>query len=112
MDGKPLPNALVMFYNNQGRPAGARTDSSGHYVLNFTEGRQGAPPGIAKVRISTAQEVGEDDDGNPTPAVKETVPMRYNAATELEFDVKAGTKNIADFQLTSEGKVLSATSSY
>jgi hypothetical protein len=81
-------------------------------VLNFTEGRQGAPPGIAKVRISTAQEVGEDDDGNPTPAVKETVPMRYNAATELEFDVKAGTKNIADFQLTSEGKVLSATSSY
>ena len=37
MDGKPLANATVVFIPENGRPAGARTDADGKYVLNFTE---------------------------------------------------------------------------
>ena len=54
MDGKPLPDASVVFIPENGRPAGATTDSEGKYVLTFTQGRKGAMPGKNKVRISTA----------------------------------------------------------
>ena len=38
MDGKPLAQATVVFIPEDGRPAGARTDADGRYVLNFTAG--------------------------------------------------------------------------
>ncbi len=109
MDGKPLSGASVLFINTTGRPAGATTDANGHYVLTFTKGRQGAMPGPNKIRISTIRDAGVDETGKPIPAMKETVPMRYNAKTELEFDVKAGEQNVADFKLESKGKVAAAS---
>lgn len=105
MDGAPLPDASVVFVPENGRPAGATTDSSGHYVLTFTEGREGAMLGKNKVRISTQRDPSETPDGDPIPAKPETIPMRYNANTELEFTVEAGKKNIADFALESGGEV-------
>src|SRR5690242_5652638 len=56
MDGKPLANATVVFIPEDGRPAGARTNAAGDYVLNFTEGRRGAIPGKNTVRITTQAE--------------------------------------------------------
>lgn len=109
MDGQPLPYASVVFYNQNSRPAGASTDENGSYVLTFSKGRQGAMPGRSIVRISTIRDGGSDVNGMPTPGSKETVPMRYNAQTELEFDVQAGQKNIADFHLTSDGTVLKSS---
>jgi hypothetical protein len=103
MDGEPLPNASVVFIPESGRPAGARTDERGHYVLTFSEGRKGAMLGKHKVQVWTGTDPGETDDGEPIPGSPETVPKRYNAQTELEFTVKAGGTKEADFALTSEG---------
>ena len=105
LDGEPLPNASVVFVPESGRPAGATTDSQGHYVLTFSEGRKGAMLGKHKVRISTARDPSETPDGEPIPASPETIPMKYNAQTELEFTVEAGKKNTADFELASEGEM-------
>ena len=105
LDGKPLPNASVVFVPENGRPAGATTDGRGHYVLTFTGGREGAMLGKNKVRISTARDPSETPSGEPIPAVPETIPMKYNAQTELEFTVEAGKPNIANFDLSSEGEL-------
>lgn len=107
MDGKPLANATIVFIPENGRPAGSRTDDNGHYVLNFTEGRQGAIPGPNSVRISTARDPEQDENGKfVTAGSKETVPMEYNAASTLTFNVEPKKKNVADFALKSGGKVM------
>jgi len=106
MDGKPLPNAAVVFIPENGRPAGATTDSEGNYVLNFTAGRQGAIPGKNTVRITTLRDPSETEDGKPIPGSPETIPMEYNAASKLEFTVKEGERNIANFDLKSGGRIL------
>ncbi len=103
MDGEPLADASVVFIPENGRPAGAATDSSGHYVLTFTAGREGTMPGKNKVQISTAADPSETPDGEPVPARPETIPMKYNAQTTLEFTVEADKKNIANFDLESGG---------
>ena len=106
MDGKPLPNAAVVFVPEEGgRPAGARTDENGHYVLNFSGGRQGTIPGKNKVQITTLSDPYQDEEGNTVPGSPETVPMKYNTQTTLEVDVKEGEHNVADFDLDSEGDI-------
>jgi hypothetical protein len=109
MDGKPLANATVVFIPEDGRPAGARTDANGNYVLNFTEGRRGAIPGKSNVRITTQREAEHDENGKVVMrASPETIPMEYNAASTLEFTVEPKKKNVANFELKSGGKVLSS----
>ncbi len=109
MDGKPLANAAVLFIPEDGRPAAARTDADGRYVLNFTEGRRGAIPGKNSVRITTQREAEQDENGKTVvPAARETIPMEYNAASTLEFTVEPKKKNVANFDLKSGGKVLSS----
>jgi hypothetical protein len=45
-----------------------------------------------------------DDDrgggGQPVPRVR--IPAKYNLKTELTFEVKAGTDNVANFNLNSK----------
>jgi hypothetical protein len=107
MDGKPLPKATVVFTPENGRPAGARTDDNGNYVLNFTEGRRGAIPGPNTVQITTVRDPEQDENGKVVvPGSKETVPMEYNAASKLTFTVEPKKKNVANFDLKSGGKVL------
>lgn len=103
LDGEPLANAAIVFIPEDGRPAGATTDKDGHYVLNFTEGRSGAIPGKNLVRVTTVRDAGETEDGTPIPASPERIPMKYNAQSELSFDVKPGEKNVANFDLKSGG---------
>lgn len=106
LDGKPLPHATVVFTPVEGgRPAGAMTDEEGYYVLNFTEGRQGAIPGKNRVRIYTLRDPMEDEDGNMIPGSPETIPTKYNAETTLEFVVEDGKRNEANFDLDSEGEL-------
>lgn len=107
MDGKPLEYATVVFIPTGGRPAGAMTDKEGKYVLNFSAGRKGAIPGPNKIRVTTLRDPSEDEDGNPIPGSKETIAMEYNQQTTLEFNVEAGKKNIANFDLKSGGKIMS-----
>lgn len=103
MDGKPLPNASVVFIPENGRPAGANTDADGRYVLNFSQGRKGAIPGKSMIRIMTLRDPTPGEDGKSIPGSKETVPARYNTATELTFDVQAKKRNVANFDLKSGG---------
>jgi len=105
MDGKPLPLAAVVFIPENGRPAGATTDDAGRYVLTFSEGRKGALPGNSKVLITTKRDPRMSSDGKPLPSSPETVPMKYNARTELKFVIENGKQNVADFQLDSKGPV-------
>lgn len=105
MDGKPLANATVVFTNGQTRPSGAITDLTGTYELNFSDREKGAVPGKNIVRITTAQGPSETVDGEPIAAKKETVPMKYNALTTLEFNVEPGKTNVADFALESKGPI-------
>ncbi len=109
MDGKPLANASVIFIPEDGRPAGAKTDADGNYVLNFDQSRRGAMPGKNIVRITTQREAEQDENGKVVvPASRETIPMEYNAASTLEFTVEPKKKNVANFSLKPGGKVLSS----
>ena len=51
------------------------------------------------------RDASETPDGKPIPAQKEMVPMKYNAASELTFDVKEGEHNVADFNIESGGPI-------
>ena len=106
MDGKPLANATVVFTPENGRPAGAKTDENGNYVLNFSEGRRGAIPGPNTIYITTIRDPEQDENGKViVPGSKEIVPMEYNAASKLTFNVEPKKKNIANFELKSGGKI-------
>ena len=112
MDGKPLPRATVVFVPDVGgRPAGSKTDKDGKYVLNFSGGRKGAIPGKNLVRISTLADPFLDAEGNNLGS-PETVPAEYNVHTKLTFDVVDGKKNVANFDLKSDGKVIKDRSGY
>lgn len=102
LDGKPLANATVVFIPEGGRPAGARTDADGNYVLNFTEGRKGAIPGPNAIRITTQREAEQDENGKVvTPAAPEIIPAKFNTASTLTFTVEPGKTNVANFDLKS-----------
>ncbi len=105
MDGKPLPNATVVFVPENGRPAGATTDEEGEYVLNFAQGRKGAIPGESTIRIMTFRDADQDENGKSIPGSPETVPAKYNTESTLTFHVEAGKKNVANFELESGGQI-------
>lgn len=105
MDGKPLPNAVIMFVPVGGRPSVSETDANGKYVLEFSGGRKGAIPGLNRVEINTGR-LAYEKDGKNYPAVKESVPAQYNRLTTLEFNVEPGKANTADFALKSGGKII------
>jgi hypothetical protein len=105
MNDKPLAGAVIMFVPIGGRPSASETDANGKYVLEFSAGRKGAIPGMNRVEINTAR-LAYEKDGKNYPAVKESVPAKYNRNTELEFNVEPGKNNIADFALKSDGKII------
>lgn len=100
LDGQPLADALVSFYPEDGRPSTGTTDSSGNYTLSFTPTEDGALIGNHIVRITVAQVEGEQEPG--APKTKETIPEKYNAKSELKFEVKSGSNTDANFDLQSK----------
>ncbi len=106
LDGKPLPNATVVFVNSQSRPSAARTNEQGFYRLSYSDREFGAVPGKNIVRISTAQGVGLNEDGSSIAGVKESIPMKYNVQSTLSYDVQPKVKNVANWELDSQGPIL------
>jgi len=103
MDGQPLPDASVLFEGaNAGEPPSmGKTDAAGKYELYYSRGHKGATIGDHKVIISTYQ---AGDDDNPK-GVRQTVPSKYNAKSELTGAVKRG-QNKLDFELKSGGEII------
>lgn len=103
LDDKPLEGALVMFYPKAGgRPAAGRTDASGHYELQYSQGRSGALPGEHDVTISTVRD-GDPDAG--VDSAPERLPAKYNVKSELTATVETD-DNVIDFKLDSQGKII------
>ena len=98
--------ATVIFIPKGGRPAAARTDEEGVYELNFSSGRKGAIPGKNSIRITTKSDPYEDEEGNRVPGSPEKIPAEYNQLSTLEFEVVAGKRNVANWDLKSGGKIM------
>lgn len=103
LDGKPLADASVIFRPAAGgRPSIGRTDEEGRYVLQFTEGQQGALVGSHAVSITTYIEADEDStDPLIRSGQKETLPPTYNSQTTLRVDLDSS-KTSQDFELKSQ----------
>ncbi|MGH7200536.1 MAG: hypothetical protein ACREJB_08020, partial [Planctomycetaceae bacterium] len=92
-----------------GRPSTGTTDEDGHYELGYSLDAEGAMIGKHVVRITTGRPADEDEDGNPTAAVREKVPVEYNrdAAENPEMNVEVTADgHTFDFALKSGGEVL------
>lgn len=100
-EGKPLPNAMITFTPEpSGRPSSGLTDANGVYHLIYTKDQKGALIGQHTVRISTA--VAEGDYGK---SARETIPAKFNIASELKREVKPG-RNTIDIEVDYKGKVV------
>ena len=98
-EGKPLNQATVYFTHESGRAAYARTDESGHYELQFSDGRSGALLGNNAVSIETFR-IGADDTGKMVE-FPEILPEKYNKASEMTRSIEAGDQ-VIDFELTKD----------
>lgn len=102
MDGKPVANATVIFQKSGARPSAARTDKNGYYEMVYTDEVNGVALGTHKVFISTASEGDADQD---IARQKETIPAKYNNASDLTAEVVAGSQ-VLDFKLESGGEIV------
>lgn len=111
LDGKPLPNAVVIFEAPDGTFAYAMTDDAGKYELQFDSVIRGVTPGPKTVRISTTRKIlglnaddeqsGEivEEGDNPAAAIgRELVPPQYNRNSQLTVEVTPD-KTDYDFDL-------------
>jgi hypothetical protein len=107
VDGKPLESGLITF-----QPDGTEATQSGASVVQgkYTIPRdQGLVPGKYKVTITAAGNTPEKPvdtltnnnmPGMPPIPAKEVIPSSYNAQSLLTAQVKAGSKNEFNFNLT------------
>ena len=106
-DGKPLAQGTVSFTPEKGRGATGQIASDGSYTLTTYKKGDGAVVGRHQVAIVAIDRQGA------TPTTLESmekeitwlIPRRYgNPFTSgLTFEVKQGTKNVANFELSSQG---------
>jgi hypothetical protein len=106
LNGKPLANASVTFApvpvkgsDEPGPSSAAITDADGRYTLRtIGTDKTGAVVGKHMVRIALVGDTPDPADDRP---IKERgqLPMKYNAKTELQFDVSAGGTDSANFDL-------------
>lgn len=110
LDSQPLSDAVVKFSGKSGgSPSLGKTDSSGNYTLQYSRDVAGADIGDHTVSITTYQ-AGDPDSDPPVPAAPEKLPAKYNTKTELKASV-AGGKNVVNFDLKSDGKVVQPNTS-
>src|SRR5262245_17896545 len=93
LDGKPLEGAAVSFTpaSRDGGGVGGsygKTDANGRYTLRtVVTNATGAAVGKHRVSISLYKEDPKNPDG---AGRKELVPAKYNAKSELTFEIPSG----------------------
>jgi hypothetical protein len=109
LNGAPLANAKVIFQPiprdgvNVGPASQGDTNAQGEYTLKLISGgKDGAVVGEHLVSVSALQGSPPDPKIDNPPPRKELVPERYNAKTELKFEVPASGATKADFALTGQ----------
>lgn len=97
LDGKPLPDARVIFTpEGGGRPGMAITDEDGEYTVEYTTTGSGTPPGDYIVAIRTHRAPEEDPDtGEMSEEVPERVPDAYHSPSTLKVTVPGGSYDFA-----------------
>ncbi len=109
LDGKPLPNIRVLFQapnkGGEGVALGAYglTDESGKFTLKTSDGTaKGAAVGPNVVTLADKlSEDANDSDGGKVVVPKSRIPSKY-LRKEFQFEVQPGSKNLADFELTTK----------
>lgn len=109
LDGKPLSDIRVMFQpDNKDPNAGGfgsfgLTDAEGKFSLKLSDsGKDGAVVGKHFVNLADKlTEDPEDSDAGTANVPKSRIPPRYLKAP-LDFEVKAGEVNTANFELTTK----------
>lgn len=124
VDGKPYPNAYVMFQPmgtqdnpNPGRGSMAITDGDGRFALKYEGGKDGAVVGKHIVRISSVQPADDPsrfsketeltgtpdgvDPGLPKGIRPEIIPPDWNTDSQKEFEVPKGGTDKANFDIVS-----------
>ena len=101
LDSAPLAGARIKFQPEAsgGSPSYGTADSEGGYVLGYKRGQPGALIGWHSVSIERG---GHDDSANKSKP--KALPARYNTASDLRKEVKAGEDNVIHFELTTDGK--------
>jgi len=101
LGGKPLSGASIHFIptnpNAPGESSGEIDD--GKFAIPK---ERGPAAGTYTVKISTRQNVEVDPNQPPGPPPKakpETIPKKYNAASTLNAEIKAGEPNELTFEL-------------
>jgi hypothetical protein len=106
LNGRPLPNAAVMFQPiagrdeiNPGPGSVGTTDANGRYSLRVVgKNWKGAVVGKHRVRISLMEkEVSSDDSPKPPGFLQE----KYYRKSQLQYDVPDEGTSDANFDLTS-----------
>jgi hypothetical protein len=92
LNGEPLANASIVFESESGHSALGTTDAAGNFLLMAPGNQRGAVIGLNKVRITSQL------DAPPAPNWRDPIPARYNSASELSAEVKAG-ENSFTFEL-------------
>ena len=100
LDGKPLPDAWVIFEPAEPGPDSVgTTDELGHYDLRYNARKTGAWVGQHTVRIGTGTVGGGDEEAGPRKP--ERVAPNFNKDSSLRVEVERG-ENTHDFALTSK----------
>jgi hypothetical protein len=93
MDGEPLVGVIVVMKPESGRMATAKTDSRGHYDIEYTMGEKGTK--IGPNTVSFEWPLGAE--------ATKPIPLKYTAGkSEVTLDVKKGRQTF-DLDLESEG---------
>lgn len=105
LNGAPLKEGSIKFIPaaGDGPTTGAVLKSDGEYSAEV-------PAGLMRVEITSPKVTGKrkayDTPDSPTIEItEEQIPERYNAKSELKYEVVSGEKEVeADFDLTNEKK--------
>lgn len=101
LDGNPVPDAIVEFVPEKGRPSEGVTDASGRYDLDYTQSQKGAITGKHTVKITTFREEIRLEGKITQKGVRESIPPQYNSQSKLTADVTSESSEV-NFTLTSK----------
>ena len=105
LDGEPLASGIVTFTPQGGRSATGFIKSDGTFRLTTYSDGDGALPGKHTVTITpggTGPQARPDfDSERPSTATNSPIPVKYGipGSSGLEFEVKPGEVNHAEFDL-------------